>query len=128
MRCYYINSARRTDRRAIMEQRFTGLGLRHERVEALTPAAITPEQRARYCNPAAHARQSDGELACSLSHLQAMRQFLATSAPYAAIFEDDAIPAPSLPALLDQFEQAAPQVDILRLRNDQYPHAPPAPR
>lgn len=115
MRCYYINLARRTDRRAIMEQRFADLGLEHDRVEALTPDAITSEQRERYCNPAEHAWQSEGELACSLSHLQAMHQFLSTPAPYAAIFEDDAVLAPSLPALLEQFEQAAPQVDILRL-------------
>lgn len=98
-----------------MEARLSGLGLEHERVEALTPADITPEQRDRYCDPAAHAWQSEGELACSLSHLAAMRQFLATPALYAAIFEDDAILAPSLPALLVQFEQAAPQIDILRL-------------
>lgn len=118
MRCYYINLARRTDRRATMEDRLTALGLDHERIEALTPAAITAEQRERYCNPAAHAWQSEGELACSLSHLQAMRQFLTTPAPYAAIFEDDAILAPSLPALLEQFEQTAPKVDILRLETN----------
>ena len=118
MRCYYINLARRTDRRATMEQRFATLGLDHERVEALTPGDITPQQRDRYCDPSIHIWQTESELACSLSHLAAMRAFLATPSTYAAIFEDDAILSPSLPAMLAQFEAAPPAIDILRLETD----------
>lgn len=101
-----------------MEQRFSGLGLDYERIEALTPASITADQRNRYCDPNAHAWQSEGELACSLSHLEAMRRFLATPASYAAIFEDDAILSGSLPAVLAEFDSTRPAVDILRLETD----------
>lgn len=118
MHCYYINLARRTDRRAIMEERFANLALTYERIEALTPSDITPSQRERYCNADNRSWQSEAELSCSLSHLQAMRQFLSTPAPFAAIFEDDSILSPSLPTVLTQFEQAAPPVDILRLETD----------
>lgn len=118
MRCYYINLARRTDRRAVMEARLSGLGLEHERVEALTPADITPEQRDRYCDPIAYRWQSEGELACSLSHAQALRQFLTTGADWALILEDDVVLSPSLPALLAAIEAAEPKIDILRLETD----------
>lgn len=118
MRAYYINLAQRPARRAAMEARFAALGIDAERVEALTPAAVTDAQRARYCDPAAYRWQTEGELACSLSHCEAMRRFLATDAPFAAIFEDDAILSPSLAALLAEVDRAAPAVDLIRLETD----------
>lgn len=118
MQAYYINLAARTDRRANMEARFEALGIIAERVEALTPAVVTDQQRARYCNVDAHRWQSEGELACSLSHAEAMRRFLETDAAFAAIFEDDTILSPSLGRLLQELDRAAPAIDLLRLEAD----------
>jgi glycosyl transferase family 25 len=118
MRAYYINLARRPERRHTMEARFSTLGMAFERVDATTPADITPEQRARYCNPAAYRWQTEGELACSLSHAKALRAFLATDEPYSAIFEDDAILSAALPRLLDAFGATAGSIDVLRLETD----------
>lgn len=118
MRSYYINLANRPQRRANMEQRFAALGLEVERIEALTPADVTPAQRRLYCNPMAYRWQTEGELACSLSHLAAMRAFLQSGAPFAAIFEDDAILSPALPQLLAAFEATPLGIDLLRLETD----------
>lgn len=101
-----------------MDLRFSALGLQAERVEALTPASVTEEQRRKYCNPLAYRWQTEGELACSLSHLAAMKAFLATSASHAAIFEDDAILSPRLAEFLAAFEAQPPAVDLVRLETD----------
>ena len=118
MLAYYINLDRRPERRASMEARFTALGIEHMRIAALTPADVTEEQRRRYCNPLAYRWQTEGELACSLSHIAAMRAFLATPAPFAVILEDDTILSPALKPFLDRFEQQPPKVDVLRIETD----------
>ena len=118
MLAYYINLDRRPERRASMEARFAALGIEHMRIAALTPADVTEDQRQRYCNPLAYRWQTEGELACSLSHIAAMRAFLATPAPFAVILEDDTILSPALKPFLDRFEQQPPNVDVLRIETD----------
>lgn len=121
MRAYYINLGRRPERRETMERRFGALGIACERVDAITPADITPEQRARFCDPTAYRWQTEGELACSLSHAKAMRAFLTTADSHAAIFEDDAILSAALPELLEAFAAAPGAIDVLRLETDNGP-------
>ena len=41
MKAYYINLARRTDRRASMDAQLARLGIDAERIEAVTPADIS---------------------------------------------------------------------------------------
>ncbi|UJW83934.1 glycosyltransferase family 25 protein [Devosia sp. SL43] len=118
MRAYYINLARRPERQETMERRFSELGIVFERIEATTPADITHEQRARFCDPTAYRWQTEGELACSLSHTMALRAFLATNETHAAIFEDDAILSATLPRFMDAFAGAAGNIDVLRLETD----------
>lgn len=118
MKSYYINLASRPQRRAAMEERFVALGLPFERIEAKTPADVTDAQRRRFCNPLAYRWQTEGELACSLSHLAAMQVFLDSGEPYAAIFEDDAILSPALPGLLASYESAGLGIDVLRIETD----------
>lgn len=118
MKAYFINLARRTDRRDQMQSRFDKIGLSWERIEAVTPDDISADQLARYCNPAAYKWQTQGELACSLSHVRALQRFLETDAPYGAIFEDDAVLSPSLRTFLDLFSETAPDVDLLRLETE----------
>lgn len=118
MQAYFINLERRPERRATMQARFAALGIAHVRIKALTPADVSEQQRERYCNPRAYRWQSEGELACSLSHVAALKVFLGTDDPFAAIFEDDAILSPSLPGLLEAFERQPPALDVLRLETD----------
>ena len=48
-----------------------------------------------------------GEVGCYLSHKKAIEQFLSTEAPYAIVFEDDAVPCDgfedAVRAIIDKF-------------------------
>jgi hypothetical protein len=48
---YYINLGARPDRRAFIEDQLAVLGLTGERIEAVSRADLTPEQKQAYCNP-----------------------------------------------------------------------------
>jgi glycosyl transferase family 25 len=115
---YYINLSARTDRRALMERQFGALGLPARRIEAFTPADLSPEQRQRYCNPARLYCLALTELCCTLSHLAALDLLLASGAPHAAVFEDDVVLAPALPLLLGALDEAPAGSDLIRLETD----------
>ncbi|MBJ7578733.1 glycosyltransferase family 25 protein [Devosia sp. MC532] len=115
MNIYYINLDRRTDRREAMEKRFADLKLNATRISAFTLDDITPELDAKYCAPHLFEPMLRVELACTSSHFRAMRAFLASDAPVAAIFEDDAILAPQLSALFEHIDANGLPCDLLRL-------------
>lgn len=115
MNIYYINLDHRTDRREAMEQRFAELDLVPNRVSAFTLDDITPELHAEYCAPDLFEPMLRAELACTTSHFLAMRAFLASDAPHAAIFEDDVILSPQLSALFAQLDCDGLPCDVLRL-------------
>ena len=112
MKAYYINLARRTDRRASMDAQLNRLGIDAERIEAVTPADLTPEQRARYCDRQKLRWSTLPELSCSLSHHAALRTFLATGESHALILEDDVILGPGLPGFL---AKSMPDCDVLHV-------------
>ena len=114
MQSYYINLASRADRRALMEQRFSTLGLLAERIEATTPALLSPETLERYGNPLRFHWLSPTELASTDSHVVAMRALIASGAPRAAIFEDDTVLSPSLPAFFAAFDADPPPIDLVK--------------
>ena len=115
MQIYYINLARRTDRRAFMEEQFARLGLEATRIEAVMPEEVPESDRAAYCHPSRPFWLSLGECACTLSHLKAMRQMLAIEAPFALILEDDVVLSPRLPSFLAELAVAPPDFDLLRI-------------
>ena len=118
MLIYYINVSDSADgkkRRAFMEAQFAKLGLNAIRIEAVTPAELTADDHAAI-------RRIDAASSMvfpyvnTLSHLAAMRALLATDAPHALLFEDDAVLSRQLPAFLAAFDAAPPpEVDLLRL-------------
>jgi glycosyl transferase family 25 len=115
MQLFYINLARRTDRRQAMEQRFAALELSPIRIEATTPADLTQNQLNTFCAPHHFEPMVPVELCCNLSHQRAMKLFLASGAPHAAIFEDDIFLGPALPQLLAEIDQQGLPCDLLRL-------------
>ncbi|MDR3472461.1 MAG: glycosyltransferase family 25 protein [Devosia sp.] len=74
MQIYYINLASQPERRRALEQQLAALGLTATRVEAVTPADISPEDRRRYCDPKRHFWLTEAELACNLSHIAALQR------------------------------------------------------
>ena len=81
--------------------------------------ALTPEQSASL-DEAAYRRKHGmtpvlGELGCYLSHVQAMHAFLASSADFALILEDDVLLHDSLPAVLHGLMKQSDRWDVAKL-------------
>ena len=112
MQAFYINLARRTDRRARMEQLLAERGIAADRIEAITPADLSDEQIQRYTAIGNLHNVTPAELSCSLSHHLALRRFLESGDTHALIMEDDIVISKQVPALL---KAIPPQCDILRL-------------
>jgi glycosyl transferase family 25 len=115
LRCYYINLDSRADRRQSMERRFERASISAVRVGAVNDFDVTGNQRASYCNPSAFRWMTERELACSLSHIKVLQQFLSTDDRYAAIFEDDIVIAPGLQSFLDGLDRSESEFDLVRL-------------
>ena len=112
---FYINLARRPDRRAFMEDQFNRLGLTAERVEAVTPDDLPHSDRIKYCNPDRRRWMTETEFACNLSHAMAWRRFLDDGSEHALILEDDATLSRSLPSFLGTVRDAAPDIPVIRI-------------
>ena len=119
LQTWVINLDRAPDRLARITMQLERLGLPFTRVPAVDAHALTPEQRGAL-DEAAYRRKHGmtpvlGELGCYLSHMQAMRLFLASSAGFALVLEDDALLNDSLPAVLQGLMQQAERWDVAKL-------------
>lgn len=115
MKAYYINLARRPDRRAQMEEQFVRLGLEFERIEAVTPDALTQQQRQRHLAPGLYHRLQPTELCCNLGHRAALDRFVTSEQAFGVILEDDAVLSSLLPELLQRIDTEGMPAGILRL-------------
>jgi glycosyl transferase, family 25 len=115
MEIYYINLARRIDRREFMEVQFARLGLAATRMEAITPADVPASLRDEFCNPDRDTFLSVTDLCCTLSHVRACEALLGGSALHALILEDDALLSTRLPEFLEAFDRDPPSGDVIRL-------------
>lgn len=109
---YYINLASRPDRRAFMEDQLARLGLKSERIEAVTPADIPEDDIARFCDNTRSAYLRANQLACSMSHEKAWGTMLAAGHERAVVMEDDSFLSALLPAFLGELDSVV--CDILR--------------
>lgn len=94
MKTFYVNLARRPERRAFMERQFEALGLDVERVEGVDGRAMPVAERERavssfrwWCANGYRARA--GEIGCALSHQSIYRRMVDEDIPFACILEDD---------------------------------------
>lgn len=111
---FYINLASRPDRRDFMEGQFQRLGLVGTRIDAVTPADITADEIARFCNPEMRSFLRKNELACTLSHERCWQTMLDMGAERAVVFEDDV----RLVSLLPRFLETVDQIDADLVRID----------
>lgn len=102
---FYINLASRPDRREFMEAQFHKLGLNGIRIEAVTPADISPADIDLYCNGERPTFLRKNELACTLSHERCWQTMLDMGANQALVFEDDVKISSRLPAFLDAVDR-----------------------
>lgn len=115
MQAYYINLARRTDRRARMEAQLQALKLSSERIDAILIGDVPQPMRDRYLPGGRHARLSAPEFCCGISHIAACQRLLDSTDRYTLILEDDIVLSPRLPAFLTAFALDPMDIDLLRL-------------
>lgn len=95
--CINLLSAERR-RQAIMEQA-TRLGLDVQFITAVSGRDLppdVPEYDGKGRSKTHHIHLTPNEIACTLSHIKALRAFLASGAEYAVVMEDDAVMADNL--------------------------------
>ena len=119
LRTWVINLDRAPDRLARISGRLEELGLSWARLPAVDARAMTPEQRAALDEPAFCRKHGMtpllGELGCYLSHVQAMRLFVASEAEFALVLEDDVLLHDSLPAVLRGLMAHPQRWDVAKL-------------
>jgi len=105
MKALVLNLAAETERMAYMEAQLRALGLAFERLEAVTPATLTPPPDDRYWSLWKRPLRQT-ECAAFASHLAAWRRVAAGDQPW-LILEDDAVLMPGVPDLLTAIEAIA---------------------
>jgi glycosyl transferase, family 25 len=116
---FYINLDARQDRREFMERQFAEIGMRVQRIPAVSAGSLPAEMLERHCSPRSVHCLSRSELGCWLSHTKAWRAFLATGASWGLVLEDDAILSIHLPEFISAFlaGEAASSHDLLQLES-----------
>jgi glycosyl transferase family 25 len=119
LQTWVINLDRAPERLARISAQLQALGLPYTRLPAVDARALKPEQLAALDEPAYRRKHGMspvlGELGCYLSHVEAMRLFLATGAASALILEDDVLLKDSLPAVLQGLLANPGRWDMVKL-------------
>lgn len=119
LQTWVINLDRAPDRLERISMQLQRLGLPFTRLPAVDARALTADQRAAL-DEAGYRRKHGmaplpGELGCYLSHLEALRLFLAGQAEFTLILEDDVLLHDSLPAVLHGLLRHADRWDMVKL-------------
>jgi glycosyl transferase family 25 len=119
LQTWVINLDRAPERLARIRDQLQALNLPWTRLPAVDARALTTEQSACLDEPAYRRKHGMkpvlGELGCYLSHVQAMRLFLASSASFALVLEDDVLLHSSLPAVLQGLLANPQRWDMVKL-------------
>lgn len=115
---YLINLDRAKDRLAYMDAQLGALGIAYERVAGIDGKALSPPIDG--FDPVGYRRLHGrkfhaGEVGCYLSHMKAIRTFLASDNAYGLILEDDAKLPPDLFHVLETGIAHGSDWDLLRL-------------
>ena len=101
---WVINLDRAPDRLARVREQLDRLQMPFMRLPAVDARQFTPTQRALLDEATFHRRHGmtplPGELGCYLSHIEVMRQLLASTADAALVLEDDVLLHDTLPAVV----------------------------
>lgn len=119
MRSLVISLPHARERRERIEQRFSEIALPFDFMDAVDAREITEADMAqvdtRYRRRWGLRPLAPAELACWRSHVCAITQASGRPEPMTAIFEDDAILRPELPAVLDALERCTVPFDLVSL-------------
>src|SRR3954463_11248520 len=113
---FIVNLARRPDRLARLGGQLDALGIAWQRVDALDAlVAATSELDALVARNGPLGRLGDGDRACTISHLRAWKQLLASDAPFALVLEDDVYVAPDVRQVVSTTEWIPADVEAVKL-------------
>lgn len=116
---WVINLDRAPDRLERIRGRLERLALPWTRLPAVDARALTPAQQAALDEPAYRRKHgkvpAPGELGCYLSHVEAIRRFLASDSEFALVLEDDVLLHDALPAVLRGLVTHAARWDVAKL-------------
>jgi glycosyl transferase family 25 len=120
MKIAIINMACEAARWAAVAQEFGAVGLQAQRHEAVSGHALLAQgQTHRYCEELNrrhyHRPLRPGEIGCYASHMALWQQFLDSTEPLLAVFEDDIAIAPELPRVLATIERLPQDWDLIKL-------------
>jgi glycosyl transferase family 25 len=119
LQTWVINLDRAPDRLARITEQLNRLGLPFTRLPAVDARQLTESQRACLDEPAFRRKHGMpplwGELGCYLSHVAVMRAFLASTAPFALVLEDDVLLHNTLPAVVQGLLQNPARWDVVKL-------------
>lgn len=117
--CLVINLDRSPHRLGSIRAQLDAAGIAFERFAAFEGRALSPEQLARVDAPTyarSHGKEpTAGEMGCYLSHLEAMRAFLATGHEHCLILEDDAQVPPQARQVVNAVVAASAPWDMVML-------------
>lgn len=110
MKSYVINLDRAPERLAAITAQFQALALEFTRQAAVDSTTISDR-----AGQPSHLPLSKGEIACFLSHRLLWQKIAEDTAPYAAVFEDDARLSPRAGRFLEQWGWIPPDADIVKI-------------
>jgi glycosyl transferase family 25 len=99
---YLINLARSGARLKSMSQKFEGMGLQFERIEAVDGRSLSEKERADFARRRPRLGEwLPGAIGCFLSHYEAWTRIAVGEEEFGVIFEDDLHISAKFPALLN---------------------------
>ena len=115
---FVINLDKDKDRLEALDARLGALGISYTRVPGVWGTQFSDDLKPYFCLPNGELAETPlaaGEIGAYASHLRAMKMIVDQNLPYGLIFEDDALPLPSLVSTLNQIEKFPAGWDIIRL-------------
>lgn len=115
-----------TRRRETVAQRLQQVGVPFAFMDAVDGRAMSDEEADRLCPRRKRLSRrwpmSNREVACSASHLAALRQIAEGDSEFGCILEDDAVPEPAFASVLDaDWLAQLPPFDLFKLGGDASP-------
>jgi glycosyl transferase, family 25 len=116
MQSYVINLDRSPERLRYFQTQAEAVGLDFERISAFDGKLLPNNVISRMRSIPFQFQPVDiGNIGLLLSHQVAWEKLLQSNAPHAAVFEDDAILAPSIVRTLRAIDEQQPEFDLIKL-------------
>ena len=116
MKSYLINLDRSTERLEFFTRQAELLGIPFERISAVEGRRLSSEDLASAVSATFEFQPINaGEIGLFMSHKLAWQKLLASGEPHAAVFEDDAVMAPTMKSVMKAIDLEVADFDVIKL-------------